>query len=202
MSYTLESTNKKLIPSIRWHQTRDEIIIFIDIQNINKDLDNILKIENDKIIFDATINNNHYYMELILYNTINIDETNYTIEEKFVKVTLTKNNMIQWSSLLQDKNMYKNNIKVNWQNWNDSDDSEDEKQDHTSNMNQQFDFHKMMESMGGIGNMSSFMNNTENDNYNNEENYDNEEYYDSNNEEDNNEENNNNSFDYCQDCNN
>jgi hypothetical protein len=214
MSYTTEQYTKTLIPSIRWHQTNENVIIFFDVHNVDKNnnkINNKINIETNKIYFNVKSNNNNYYIELDLYDTINVDESIYTIEEKFVKITLqkTNDNNISWNSLLKDKNMYKNNIKVNWQNWEDSDEDEELPNDVGSNK-QQYDFHKMMESMGGIGNMGEMMQNAnmaemmKNMNLGNNEEMDNEETND--NEELNNDnieeyQNNDEESEYCYDCN-
>jgi len=214
MSYTTEQYTKSLIPSIRWHQTNENVIIFFDVHNVDKN-NNKINIETNKIYFDVESNNNNYYIELDLYDTINVDESIYVIEEKFVKITLqkTNDNNISWNSLLKDKNMYKNNIKINWQNWEDSDEDEELPNDIGSNK-QQYDFHKMMESMGGIGNMGDMMKNMDmaemmkNMNLGNNEENDNEEFsndIDDNNIEDyeNKDEIDNNAEEpeYCYDCN-
>jgi hypothetical protein len=207
MNFITEQSIQKLIPSIRWHQTSTHVFIFFDVHNIDKN--NIINIESNKIYFNVMSNNNNYNIELHLYDSVIVEESNYVIDEKCVKFTLTKSNdnNLSWNSLLKDKNMYKNNIKVNWQNWDDSDDEEDNQQNMNLGGNQQFDFHKMMESMGGIGgmgdmlkNMNGMENNQLNDNEDNEDNEDideNEEY----NENEDNNKHGENEEEYCYDCN-
>jgi hypothetical protein len=184
---------------------------------------NNIDIQTDKIIFDIQSNSTtNYYMSLELYDTIDIENSIYTIEEKYIKMDLVKINSLSWNSLLKDKNMYKNNIKVNWQNWDDSDDSDDDSDDNKNlnqsqyenqnqmNGNQQFDFHKMMESMGGIGNMGEMLKNmnlgnseegNDDEEGNDEEGNDEEEHDEEGNDEEGNDEEGNDEEDYCYDCN-
>jgi hypothetical protein len=220
MSYTTEQTIQTLIPFVRWHQTSDNLFIFFDVHNMIDNKKNNIDIQNNKIIFDIQSNSGtNYYISLELYDTIDVKKSIYIIEEKYIKMDLVKSNSLSWNSLLKDKNMYKNNIKVNWQNWDDSDDDNDDiqNQSHPQNPmggNQQFDFHKMMESMGGIGNMGEMLKNMnlgnvndegidEEENNDDEGNNDDDEGNDDNDEGNNDEGNNDNDEgnDYCYDCN-
>lgn len=145
--------NKVLIPTLKWHQNKDYLFLNFEVNNSkNEDI----KLYEDKIFFYVR-SINDYFMEFELNNLINVDESNYALEEKCVKVTLKKKEPENWDFLTKDKNIYKNNIKINWAQWND--DSDDEINDQFNNS--QFDFQKMMESMSGFGDMNNMMNNSD-----------------------------------------
>jgi hypothetical protein len=145
--------NKVLIPTLKWHQNKDYLFLNFEVNNSkNEDI----KLYEDKIFFYVR-SINDYLMEFELNDLINVDESNYALEEKCVRVTLKKKEPKNWDFLTKDKNIYKNNIKINWAQWND--DSDDEINDQFNNS--QFDFQKMMESMGGFGNMNNMMNNSD-----------------------------------------
>ena len=85
-------------------------------------------------------------MSLELFENIISEDSSYKIEEKCIKFILKKTNESKWDFVTKDRNIYKNNIKINWTEWKD-DDSESEAD------NSQFDFQQMMQSMGGMGGM-------------------------------------------------
>jgi len=156
MSLEISESNKVLTPTLTWYQVNDAIILSFELYNsIKKNI----SITNNNILLNVMSNNNEYKMEFELSNEINSDDSTYIIDDKSIKMILKKTNDDKWSSLTNDKNLYKNNIKINWNRWiNDSDD-EDEQQEQQNPFggNQQFDFQQMMQNMGGMGDMESMM---------------------------------------------
>ncbi len=146
--------NKIYIPTLKWHQNKDYLYLYFEV--INSKNENIRLYEN-KISFYVR-SNNDYLMEFELDNLIDVDESKYFLEEKGVRVILKKKESEKWNFLTKDRNIYKNNIKINWAEW-DDDDSDGE--ENNNNYNSQFDFQKMMESMGGLGDMNAMMNNSD-----------------------------------------
>ncbi len=154
--------NKRvLIPSMRWHQTNELVVVYFDVLNAKN---NDIYLSDNSINFDVESDNNRYYVVLELFGSINPDESEFEIDEKSVKFMLKKETEhMTWNSLLKDKNMYKNNIKTNWQNWVDSDDEEEDTRGQPlmnpfdfgmGGGNQQFDFKQMMANMGGMAGMN------------------------------------------------
>jgi len=150
------------IPSVLWHQTKDEVYFTIEVNNINNE--NITIAENS-FSFSGISNNNNYEMNFEYLNNIDNNNSKYVVEQKNIKVTLKKINSSEyWNSLTKDKNNYKNNIKVNWNAWIDEDD-EEETQNQNPMGNMPFDLQQMMASMGGnMGDYQNMMNNMGEDN--------------------------------------
>jgi hypothetical protein len=148
------------IPSVLWHQTKDEVYFTIEVNNI--DNENITIAENS-FSFSGISNNNNYEINFEYLNNIDNNNSKYVVEQKNIKVTLKKININEyWNSLTKDKNIYKNNIKVNWNAWVDEDD-EEENQNPMGNM--PFDLQQMMANMGGnMGDYQNMMNNMGEDN--------------------------------------
>jgi hypothetical protein len=144
------------IPSILWHQTKDEVYFTIEVNNINNEN---IKINENSFSFTGISNNNTYEINFEYLNNIDNNNSKYMVEQKNIKVTLKKNNSNEyWNSLTKDKNTYKNNIKVNWNAWVDEDDEEETQNPMGGNM--PFDLQQMMASMGGnMGDYQNMMNN-------------------------------------------
>ena len=134
-----------LIPTIKWSQNDEYIIINLEINQVKND---VYEINNDNIVFSGVSNtDSKYSINLELLNTINKDESKYIVEERIIRFVLKKTDNEKWIRLTKDKNQYKSNIKVNWDSFEDSD---EETQSETPS-NQQFDFSNMM-NMGGDNN--------------------------------------------------
>lgn len=153
MSLEISEENKVLIPTLTWYHVKDFVILSYEVYNSTEK--NILITDNN-ILLNVLSNNNEYKMEFELYNEINSNDSSYVIDDKSVKMILKKANDDNWSSLTKDKNLYKNNIKINWNRWIDEDAEEDEV-NNEGGMPENFDFQQMMQSMGGMGDMASMM---------------------------------------------
>ena len=140
---------KTYLPNLKWYQTNDCLFLEFEVVDSKNE---VIKITENRIYFSVLSNNNNYMIDFELFENINVDESTYLVQEKSVKVILKKTSNERWSFLTKDKNIYKNNIKINWNNWVDDSDEEE-----TQNPNSDFDFQKMMASMGGMGDMASMM---------------------------------------------
>ena len=109
----------KRTPSIFWFQDRLNVILDVHIQNLNKDT--IIIKENH-----FSINNDTYSMQFPFFENINDDEVEYRENENYLRIIVKKENEENFWKYLSKNNLYKNNIKVNWDNWCDEDDEEDE----------------------------------------------------------------------------
>jgi hypothetical protein len=137
-----------LIPSIKWSQNDEYVIINLEINQVKND---VYEINNNNIVFSGISNTDlKYSINLELLNEINKDESKYILEERIIRFILKKTSDEKWIRLTNDKNQYKSNIKVNWDSFEDSDEDIEEPEQNSPN-NQQFDFSNMM-NMGGDDN--------------------------------------------------
>ena len=165
--------NNVYIPSLLWYQYGKKIIIDIKIMNYSKP--NICICDNN-INFSCMSNEKLYNIEFELFKSICNNNIQYN--ENNIKIILEKEEEEEWIQLTKVKNLYKNNIKINWSYWKTEDD-EDE------NTSSNFDMSQMMQGMNGGGfNMEEMMKNMNQGNFENTG--DNEEYNE--NEEESNEE--------------
>jgi hypothetical protein len=116
-----------------------------------------LTLTESTISFSSMSNNIKYAFDFEFFENIVKDESRYEVEENHIKVFLKKQitedeETTKWSLLTKDKNLYKNNIKVDWNYWVDSD-CEDEEQEDNPFGGGNMDFQSMMQSMGGLDNM-------------------------------------------------
>ena len=130
-----------LTPSISWYQNDDYVIVQLNISQLSSEKYKILE---NSIYFEG----NNYLINLDLLHPIIVDESRYDDEERYVKFTLKKSDNEKWIRLTKDKNQYKSNIKVNWDQFEDSD--EELSNDESSPMGG-MDFSQMMQGMGGGG---------------------------------------------------
>ena len=127
-----------LIPSIKWSQNDEYVIINLEINQVKND---VYEINNNNIVFSGVSNTDlNYSINLELLNTVNKDESKYIVEERIIRFVLKKTEYEKWIRLTKDKNQYKSNIKVNWDSFEDS----DEETPSETPSNQQFDFSNMM----------------------------------------------------------
>ena len=132
-------TNKK-IPSIKWYQSDDEIYFSILIHNFNK---NNIKINKNNFFLESS----NYKINFDFYQEIDEEDIKYKEFEKYLNITLKKINEGPWKYLVKD-NLYKNNVKVDWDKWYDEDMEDDESE---------MDFGNMMGGMPGMGDMMGGM---------------------------------------------
>jgi hypothetical protein len=157
-----------LIPTLLWCQTKEHIFIDFQLNNvINEDI----KFEETKIFFSGFSDKNKYQIEFDLSNNILIEESFVSTENndknipKKIKLVLKKEENNEWAFLQKNKNLYRNNIKVNWDNWINDDSDEDVGEnmmgdmDGIGNMGGMGGMEEMMRNMGGMGGMEEMMRN-------------------------------------------
>jgi len=145
-------------PTLLWYQTKDYVVFNIELQQVS----NLnINITEENISFYGISKSNLYQINFDLFENINKDESSYTIQEKNIVFNLKKTSTDYWKNLTKDKNLYKNNIKINWNRWIDED-AEDDELPNQDGMGGNFDFQQMMQSMGGMGDMASMMGGMEN----------------------------------------
>jgi hypothetical protein len=141
-----------LIPTIKWSQNDEYVIINLEINQVKND---VYEINNNNIIFTGVSNTDlTYSINIELLSEINKDESKYILEERIIRFVLKKTSDEKWIRLTKDKNQYKSNIKVNWDSFIDSD--EEDISEENQYPNQQFDLSSMM---GGENNMAEMMKN-------------------------------------------
>lgn len=157
-------------PTIKWYQTKEYVTLNVEVYDSKNE---IIKIMSDSISFYAESKENVYKMDFNLNSNIDIEMSKYSVNDKSIKIVLKKTLQENWSYLLKDKNSYKNNIKIDWNEWiNDMDDDVVEE-------NNQFNFEQMMQNMKGME--GGFpQNNNANDEYEDDNEFDDSEYCDHN----------------------
>ena len=147
MISNLQIEKKTSIPTLKWYQSKEYVILNFEIYNgINPNI----KINENNIEFQISSNDVEYNINFEYYEFIDIENSKYEIMDKCVKIILKKTSANQWTFLTNDKSIYKNNIKIDWNGW--TDDSDEETHD------QQFDFEKMMQNMKGMEGMEGMEN--------------------------------------------
>ena len=103
------------IPQITWAQNQKTIFLNILIEP--KD-DFNFNIENNMLSFKQ----DEYEIQFKLFGKI----TNFIISKKrYFEINLIKDDEKFWKNLLEDNNLFKNNIGVDWSRWVDEDDDTD-----------------------------------------------------------------------------
>jgi hypothetical protein len=139
----------ELTPIIKWSQNDDYVIINLEINQTKND---VYKITQNNISFSGVSNvGTQYAINIELFDEINNEESKYILEERVVRFVLKKMNNTKWGRITKDKNQYKSNIKINWDNFDDSDEDID--------INNDSNFMNMPNMEGGLGNMDDMMKN-------------------------------------------
>lgn len=141
-----ESLEQTLIPSLSWYQDNENVYFKVEVQNTKNE---VININDTKFLFKSETP--QYFIEFDLFNDITTDESSYLITEKFIRVSLKKKESEKWTALTKIKNLYKNNIKIDWNSWYDSDAEEEEDLPKSRNDFSNVDFASMMQQMQGMG---------------------------------------------------
>lgn len=131
---------KNLIPTVRWFQTKENIILNFEVYDCTEENINI---KDNSIYFYALSKGFNYKIEFEFFENIDSNDSKYFINDKTVKVILKKTNNTKWNYLTKDNASFKNYIKIDWNEWIDDEDDEIE--------NPEFDFEKIMAGMKGMG---------------------------------------------------
>ena len=144
------------IPSIKWYQSLDEIIINFSTNNTNVHDDFQLKLlddnKQDNILF---FSNDKYKVSLKLSYPVKIVSSINL--GRNIKCILSKNNGNStnkiWSNLTLDKNFNKMHVSIDWNNWKDLEDDSDDDQSKTD-FSQGMDMNSINQMMQQMGNTS------------------------------------------------
>lgn len=105
------------IPNITWAQNQK--IIFLNIILEPKE-NYVINLNNNNIEFIQ----DNYNFKLILNQEIIVDESSLN-KNRIFELNLKKKENNFWNNLLEDSELYKNNIKIDWSRWIDEDDDDD-----------------------------------------------------------------------------
>ena len=145
------------IPSLVWYQNKNNIIIDIEISDYKNQS---LNFKENIFDFKCQKDIKQYEMNFELFGNIKQHYVKYN--ESNINIILEKMEELDWSQLTKNKNLYKNNIKINWSYWADN---EEEEQNNNFNMEEMMrnmggggaggmpNMEEMMRSMGGMGGM-------------------------------------------------
>ncbi len=143
----ITTESKTFIPTLSWGQNPD--YLFITIEWVSQKP--VIDLTPTEFHFNGEKEGKTYVMKFELFNEIDVDESKIKITERCVRIMLKKKDYEKWIRITKDKNLYKQNIRVNW---NDYDSEEEEAEtksipmDFQSMMNNpNFDFQKMISSM-------------------------------------------------------
>jgi hypothetical protein len=143
-----EVEKQVLTPSVIWYQTKCDVCFSIELNDIKTES---VVISDNNFVFSGVSSNNNYSMNFDFNQEIESSDSEYTVSEKGIKVVLKKKEEINWTFLTKDRNIYKNNIRVNWNAWTSEAEDLDENLDAGNNDGSQFDMSKMQEMMRCMG---------------------------------------------------
>lgn len=106
-------------PTILWYQTPALVNFSINVYSA-KDVK--LDISDSGFSFSGLSGEKTYETKFDFSYPINSQNSSYQILDKFIKVSLQKQNNESWNSLSKDK---KNNIKIDWDSWKDDEDTDE-----------------------------------------------------------------------------
>ena len=129
---------------VKWAQRDENIFLTIDLPDVEKDSAKI-DLSDDKLVFSGKSNGKDYVLDIEFVKEgggidSSSEESKYAIKPRNISFFLVKKKEGFWPRLLEDRQLQKTNVKVDFDKWVDSDD-EDEPQDFNTSG---------MEGMGGM----------------------------------------------------
>ena len=107
-----------LNPTILWAQDKKSIFLTFEIRNI-KEQDIQLLEQNIKI--KGRNENNEFDVDILLFSSIDIEQSTWSVKPKGIIVTLKKSVDMFWNKLSPTK---MNNLRIDWSKWINEDDSD------------------------------------------------------------------------------
>ena len=141
-------SRNNLVPIIQWYQS--ESYVYMEIM-LNNTKNNVIDISNESFLFECDKDNKHYLVCFKLFDNIVENMSSHKITDRSIKITIKKEDEDnEWSRLLKNKELYKNQIKYDW----DKFDIEDEPSDEYGGGGMpNMDMMNMMGGGGGMPNM-------------------------------------------------
>jgi hypothetical protein len=124
------------IPTCKWAQRKD--CVFITVVDIPDAKDEVIAIEDNKLIFKAVSQGKHYECEMILHASINIEGSKCRTTARNIQFCLEKFDKKAgiWPRLLKDKGLNKRFCKVDFGRWVEEDEEKDTDTIDTSRMHE------------------------------------------------------------------
>mmetsp|Transcript_22177 Transcript_22177/g.70842 ORF Transcript_22177/g.70842 Transcript_22177/m.70842 type:complete len:204 (+) Transcript_22177:205-816(+) len=146
----MTDTTTKLLPPVKWAQRKDTLFVTIDVPDVVKD-SAVVDLKDDSLTFKGKSHDNEYELELEFWKEgegidAAADGSKYSIKPRNIQFHLVKKKEGFWPRLLENKQLQKTNVKVDFDKWVDSDD-EDEGGFNTAGMDD------LAGGMGGMGGM-------------------------------------------------
>mmetsp|Transcript_6247 Transcript_6247/g.7855 ORF Transcript_6247/g.7855 Transcript_6247/m.7855 type:complete len:336 (+) Transcript_6247:218-1225(+) len=133
-----------LTAPVKWAQRKGSIFLTIDLPDVDEKTAKI-ELEDKKLTFKGTSEDKDYHVEIEFLHEIDskAEDTKYSIKPRGVSFFLVKKEEGSWSRLLENKQLQRTNVKVDFNKWVDSDE-----EDETNNFNLDG-----MQGLGGMGGM-------------------------------------------------
>mmetsp|Transcript_20815 Transcript_20815/g.30839 ORF Transcript_20815/g.30839 Transcript_20815/m.30839 type:complete len:203 (-) Transcript_20815:5-613(-) len=146
----------KLLPPVTWAQRKDTLFVTICLPDVDKESAKI-DLKDDSLTFSGKSEGKDYELELVFVKECGgvdaaAEGSKYSIKPRNIQFHLVKKEEGTWPRLLEDKQLQKTNVKVDFDKWVDSDE-EDEGGFNTSGMDDLGGAMGGMPGMGGPGGM-------------------------------------------------
>ncbi|CAK9094246.1 Protein wos2 (p21) [Durusdinium trenchii] len=119
----------KLVAPVKWAQRQDTLFVTIDLPDVVKDTAKI-ELTDEMLKFSGQSEGKDYELELEFYKEAkgidsSSEDSKYSIKPRSINFLLVKKEEGFWPRLLENKQLQKTNVKVDFDKWQDSDEEDD-----------------------------------------------------------------------------
>jgi len=113
-----------LTPQVRWAQRKDRLYVKIDVNDAKAPKINLDP--SGKLSFETTIEGKHYQVDLEFFKEINVEDSKWNIQPRYVNFLIKKKETgPYWDRLLKEEGK-KSFLKVDWNDWKDEDEEDED----------------------------------------------------------------------------